>query len=207
MSKKKLENPFSEWPKTRVLKDGGVQLTGKYIQPGLESRADAFFGIMAIGLSIYAAAVVGDVSIGLVVLLVCMAAWYIAVRPLMNGMFGRNLNIKIYPDRITLPGSFRAKNYSRKIPIEFRVEQHIKALNDRTKKRIFANALEVVMQYGEKRVSLAAMPAKYIEKARALVFRLQGVCYNIDEAIKMIDEGNAQHSVRESEFGPAKPVR
>ena len=102
------------------------------------------------------------------------------------------------------------------MPIEFRVEEHQKGLEERAKEikhnkrfpHVYREAVEVVMQYGEKRVPVAELPLKEIEKGKALVIRLQNICDQWDEAARRLAEGQMRPAGETpvSDFGEAPPI-
>jgi hypothetical protein len=210
--KEKVENPFSEWPKTTVLEEGGIHITGKYIAP--ETIPRVHFGTFMLCLGAFVFPAAGGAG-GMAFVLPAIIMFFVAFNETSLGTsFGKNLDIKIFPDKIQLrDGGFFYKTYARKFPIEFRLDEHHKAIheelavrNGAKRTRRYRDAVEVVMQYGEKRVSVAGFRLKEIEQAKALVIRLQNVCYNIDAAMQMAQR--AQEALpKPDEFGRATPIR
>ncbi len=206
MFKRKFEKAVADWPKTAMTKDGGVHVTGKYVQPLLAWRAGmiaAFIGIIA-AVDLWSRGMPGP---GFALLIFLAIVWPLFLRASVYELFGKNVDVKIYPDRIALPGWFGYKNYSRAMPIEFRIEQHHKALAETGQYRIFRAAIEAVMQYGEKRIPLAEMPEKDMELARALIIRLQNVCHSVDAAMKMGANSRTARRAPAGDFGPAPDIR
>lgn len=204
MAKTKYEKAHADWPKMKILNNGGVHLTGVYEHPGLANR-------MLMGwifLSILFALPTG--GIGFIV-----ALFYPLMRPSLVRSFGKKLDVKILPDRIQLGSGWGAKNYSRHMPIEFRVEQHQKAIDEeleaargRRTSRTYREAVETVMQYGEMRIAIAELPLKAIEQAKALAFRLQTVCNSLDAAMEMAAQGrSAPVQSGAGDFGPSPQIR
>lgn len=197
----RFEKALANWPKERRLRDGGVHITGKYISPKLDAGG---------GLAMFVGAIAGGMwgwestqSYAVAAVAAFMGAVLLAMT--IGVIFAKNVDVKIYPDRIAVWSFLGYKNYSRAIPIEFRVEQHHKALTERGGRRLYRNAIEAVMQYGEKRVPIAEMPEREFERARALVIRLQNVCNRVDLAM---NEGKSTAgAAKESEFGPAPEIR
>jgi len=209
--KEKVENPFSEWPKTTVLKDGGVHITGKYIAPETVPRLHFLTFILCVVTFIFPA--MGGAE-GMAVILPILIMIFVLINEKSLGTsFGQNLDIRIFPDKVQLRDGWSYKTYARKFPIEFRIDEHQKAIHEELavrsgakRSRKYRDALEVVMQYGEKRVAVAAFRLKEMEQARALVIRLQNVCYNIDAAVQMI-ASKQQALPEQHEFGRATPIR
>ena len=205
MAKTSFEKAHADWPKMKILKNGGVHLRGVYEHPGLASR-------MLMGwvfLSILFALPTGGV--GLV-----MAFFYPLIRPSLVNFLGKKLDVKILHDRIQLRSGWGYKNYSREMPIEFRVEQHQKAIDEelaesktgRRKPRTYREAVETVMQYGEKRIAVAELPVKAIEQAKALAFRLQTVCNSLDAALEIAAQGrSAPAQGAAGDFGTSPQIR
>jgi hypothetical protein len=141
------------------------------------------------------------------------------IYPLLIKLHSQNLRLNIMADSIKFPSGWGGKTYSRMQPIEFRVEPHQKGMQEEQREartgqrasRIYREAIEVVMQYGEKRVVLAEMLQKDLEKAKALVIRLQGTCAKFDRMLAhMADEMNLPASggaANGGEFGPEWEVR
>ena len=97
--------------------------------------------------------------------------------------------------------------------MELRIEPHHKGALETAKeisrgRRIkvrYRNAIEVVMQYGEKRVPIAEFESQDIEKAKAVLFRIQGAQKEIDDAVsrEIFTKWKVQ---AQSEFGPEPNV-
>jgi hypothetical protein len=200
----KFEKPFSDWPVTTVMKDGGVRITGKYIHPMVEPRFRTLMIFLGFA-SLIPASAAGPVGL---VLPLLIAVFYPAYwRNAGAALMGRRLDIRIYPDKIRLPSGFGYKNYARAAPIEFRVDHHMKGIQKPHLTR-FREAVEVVMQYGDRRIPLADFPMTELETANTLVLRLQAVCYSFDAAMEMAGRGKpgAAHAGA-GEFGPAPDIR
>ena len=215
MFRKKYEKPIAEWPYTQVLKDGGVRIYGKYVQPMLPGRVFALSALI-VGIFAYSVAVNAEsVAPGVMVVVGSIVAWYAGLRAALHNTFGRSVDLKVYPDRIAVRQGFGYKTYSRDYPIEFRVERHEKAVQEESNAmrtgnnsfRVFREALQVVMQYGEKRVPLAELRVKDIEQAKALLIRLQNVCESLDQARQQISEEYVRSTQTLEVFGPAPPIR
>lgn len=204
----RFEEALAAWPKAERMDDGGIRITGAYEQPT--------FGNQTGGALLFIFAVVAFAGLRLESWLAALMVFIVGVviwSKIGVSMFGRKLDIRVYPDRIEIPARFGiSKRYARELPMEFRIEQHQKAFEEERKEqrsrkrqpRTYRDAIEVVLQYGEKRVVLAEMLQKHVEMARALVIRLQNVCASVDLSIASAQDTGAQ---RESEFGPAPDVR
>ena len=100
------------------------------------------------------------------------------------------------------------------MPIEFKIERHQKALaeyqkaqsRNRKMPETYRQAVEVVMQYGEKRVAIAELPETDMERAKALVIRLQTMTDGMEEAARRMAKGQMTPPADASEFGPAPNV-
>ncbi|HYD15421.1 MAG TPA: hypothetical protein VEA77_03375 [Hyphomicrobium sp.] len=212
--KEKVENPFTEWPKTTVLKEGGIHITGKYIAPETVPRIQFVAFLFALWAFIGGAS--GGAAGAAIVLPVAILIGVLAGEKSLGTTFGRNLDIKIFPDKIQFrDGGFFYKTYARKFPIEFRIDEHQKAIHEELaarsgakRSRKYREALEVVMQYGEKRVAVAAFRLKEMKQARALVIRLQNVCNSIDAAMELVSSGNSDRALTSgTDFGPSPQIR
>ena len=165
----KVEKALSDWPKDNInAKKGTVQFSGQYATPGTVSNVVIVSMIIAIPLAIVTA------GIGL--------AFLIPLVPFLWMMFQKNLKISMDEDVIRVNG----RKYDRKIPIEFRVDHHHKAERDKQ----FRDALEVIMQYGEKRIVVAEMRGKDVEKAKALALRLQAWNHSFAKIMASHQEGH-----------------
>jgi len=130
---------------------------------------------------------------GVMVIIGSVVLWHIGLRGILYDMFGKNVDVKVYHDRIAVRQGFGYKNYSRQEHIELRVERHQKAQKEEANairtgnnsSRVFREAIEVVMQYGEKRVPLAEMREEDMEKAKALLLHLQNVCASLNQTTQL----------------------
>lgn len=208
MAKHKFEKAHASWPKTELTGDGGVRVIGKYYPPDY-GALDKFLGFCAAFAALSFAINAGDPMAG-VALFICYALFYFffLIFVLMWLNVSR-LDIKIYPDRIVVLG----KNYAREMPTEFRVEQHEKAQEEeraemragQRKARTYRDAVQAVMQYGEKRVVLVSLKASQIEMANALVIRMQNVCANFGAAMQ-VAASQTSRAAPAGEFGPAPDI-
>jgi hypothetical protein len=189
----KTETPFADWPKTKALKDGGFHVTGSYLHPTTRRTADGFgilFGVIAFFSMISAVRSPGDLF-GFAILAFIIAgitSW------VLRSWLHKNLDIKVHPDKIMVGGRWGYKTYPRNVRMEFRVERHRKAGEEALEEHrkgerqamVYRQAVEVVLQYGERRVVLAEMREKDVEKANALAFRLQDICESQNEALQQL---------------------
>lgn len=207
----KFEKASEDWPRTNVLKDGGIAVTAPYLDPATPKRTDFVFGVLTLLIPIYVLVSTGDVAAAGIVFAVVLVASWLILRPLSHTMLSKKLNLKMYPDRIEIPGRWGVKRYSRAEPIEFRVDDHQKAIKEQIyypQYSTYRNALEVIMQYGEKRIPIAEMHIKELEKARALVIRLQNICDQFDEALNRLLQGQmSEAEPARGDFGPAPDIR
>lgn len=190
---KKIEKPIADWPVDKVNAEKDyVKITGQYAPPTFGQNA-ALYSILFIAPAIPFA---GAYGIALLVPIVWFSRW-IARKP---------LDVRIGRDEIRIKG----KRYAR-VPdvIEFGVTDHERAFHDNP--GLYSNALEVVMQYGEKRVPIAAMRLKDKQKAAALAYRLQRWSKDFEKIMasyqqqKPVSETIGRSS--EDDFGPAPDVR
>lgn len=216
MAKEQFEQAMAEWPYTKLLKDGGMHVFGKYETPGLSQRMLSFWVLLCVVVFFWIFLSTENFAAAAVATGIAAVIYPGVVRPMMVNMLGKNVDVKIYPDKIQVRDGFRYRSYDRQMPIEFRLEEHQKGLEEhareikmqKAQKRIYREALEVVMQYGEKRVPLAEMPATALEQGKALVIRMQNVCNSLDEAVRRMAAGQVRPT-RESagDFGPAPDIR
>ena len=200
----KLEKPFSDWPKTVKMKDGSVRIADKYIHPMLEPRFRTlmiFAGLAALVLGSAGGPLTGF-GIPLAMAVFYPAYW----RKAGTAMMGRKFDIRVYRDKIRVRDGWGFKNYSRHAPLEFRVDHHMKGIQKPHLSR-FREAVEVVMQYGDKRVPLADFPMTELETANTLALRLQAVCYSVDAAEQIAEKSGRVAAKREAgDFGPSPQI-
>ena len=207
----KFEKAVADWPKTRVImvKDGvGVHITGRYMHPGLGDSILHTYVLVGIALGIFATIASANPFPG-VVLGGFMWVLYSIFRDGMVNSFGKKVDFKMFADKIEVRNGFWYKKYSRAVPMEFRIEPHHKGawetakeirLGRRVKVR-YRNAIEVVMQYGEKRVPVAEFEATDIERAKALLFRIQTAVVKMNYAMQ-----ETAKAAERGEFGPEPNV-
>ena len=158
----RFEKPIAGWPHKSELEGGGTRISGTYAQPWLASMMPALFGLVVIahcGLvlagtgSIFAAAAWGAFMTFLYPVL-----WK---HPVIT-MMGKIVDVRVYPDRIRIRQGFFWRTYDRRIPISFGIET-----------RRTGYDVQVVMQYGGRRVVIATMPVADTDRAESLLARLQ----------------------------------
>ena len=204
-----------DWPKTRPIKtkkENGLHITGRYMHPGLRESILNTYVMIGVGLGLVATIATLNPIPG-VVLGGLMWVVYSGFRDGMVKWSGKNVDVKLFKDRIELRNGFSYKKYSRAVPTELRIEPHHKGALETAKeisrgrrmKVRYRNAIEVVMQYGEKRVPLAEFESQDIEKAKAVLFRIQSAQKEIDEA-ESWETFKKWRQQAESEFGPAPNV-
>ena len=214
------------WLKTQELKDQpGVQITGKYKRPFVPGTTHlkfamiaACFGILWLwghGPDVWANVFAGVMAGGI-------GYSFLGILPVIGilKLIPREVDVKILAQKIQIKKGRRYRTYSRNVPIEFRVEQHHKAVQEELEEmkrgkagnRWYREAIEVVMQYGEKRIPIAEMRMVDLEKAKALVIRLQSWCESFDQALKRMADGQISpagemETVSGGDFGPAPDIR
>lgn len=208
----------ADWQSVLDAKTGAISITGKYVPPHVPRRAGWLAGLLFIVLCVGLLLPMGNAAamgIGFVALLLVSG---FVIYPALVKLHSQKLRLGIMADSIKFPGGWGGKTYSRMQPIEFRVEPHQKGMQEEQREartghrasRIYREAIEVVMQYGEKRVVLAEMLSKDLEKAKALVIRLQGTCEKFDRLLAhMADQMNMPEGgkAKGGEFGPEWEVR
>ncbi len=189
MFKKKVEKAKSDWPTDKVnLKKLHVDILGQYPAPNHENKVFGFTLLIVVP--------------GLFVFWPAALAMAVPVFMFFWMTFKRRLNIRISPDMIRVNGKRYALDQIR----EFRVEPHQRAY--KPDPGVYARALEVVMQYGEKRITLAEMRQKEEEKAVALMLRLQNWCEKFEELLARTRQSAQEEAEPESgDFGPSPDIR
>lgn len=182
------EGSTAGWPAEYPMKRGGVRITGTYQHPSL---AEAMPGIgFLFGTFIFVLLLVATANI-ILPLLSSLLLWVFfgAFRRRMVRMFGKKVDLRIFPDRVEVRSGRRYKKYSRAVPMEFRIEPHHKGIEETareaaggSKRVLYRQALEVIMYYGEVRVAFAEFRSVDIELARALLFRVQGTMQQMRES-------------------------
>ena len=199
----RFEEAVEKWPHMKVnAQKGVIQITGRYTAPSewWEKIFPILTGVVWIGLLF----IYWPAAIGVMVITV----WGVFVGP------RQNLDIKITPDAV----KFGRKNYRRGMS-EYSVEEHEKGYDEHQQEarknkriqRIYREAIQVVMRYGEKRIAVADFKLKDKEKAGALVRRLQLLDQGQGFEQIMRDaqpkESGAKPHVDDDEFGAPPDVR
>lgn len=216
------------WLETRELKDQpGVHVIGSYKRPLVPATAHIkFAAVTAVALFIYFLATTtrhDPVTVLFSAMLFTIPVYAflgaLVVRPVLM-LIPRDVDVKVLAEHIQIKKGRRYRTYSRNVPIEFRVEQHHKAAKEEMEEqkrgkpgnRWYREAIEVVMQYGEKRIPIAEMHMLDLEKAKALVIRLQSWCESFDQAVKRMADGQISPAgemgaVSGGDFGPTPDIR
>lgn len=211
----KVEKAMAEWPQTQLLKKGvGFHITGRYAHPKLVHSMPNSYGLIGFVLCGFALVATAN-PLPPVLIAGFMWVFYSSWKSIWTGWAGKKVDVKITPDQIQVRQGYGYKNYDRKERIEFKVERHQKALaeyqraveRNRKMPEIYRQAVEVVMQYGEKRVAIAELPETDMERAKALVIRLQTIADSLDEAVRRMAKGQIAPAGSQSEFGPAPEMR
>lgn len=185
----KVEKAKSNWPTDRInTKKGQVTITGDYRSP----RHGQNVALLTSASFLPPLLLFGPIAALAFAFVALLFFWWV---------MKKNLNVKISPTEIRVNG----KRYDRQQSIEFRAGNHHKAL--RHNPGIYATAIEVVMQYGERRIPIAEMRLRDKHKAVALVVRLQNWCDSFDEAMRQAQAMKQDMAPAAGEFGPAPDVR
>lgn len=211
----KFEKALADWPQTKLIEEhgNGMHITGRYFQPGLEKKMQTSWGFITFGIAGFVLIATANIIAVLFIVAIMAVMYFLLWKPAMAGMLAKHLNIKIFGDRIELrQGGWGYKKYSRDMDIEFKIEQHHKALEEYQREQrygrkmadTYRQAIEVVMQYGEKRVVLCELPNTEIEKAKALVLRIHRMASTLDVAQEV---ARKIEPIREGDFGPAPEMR
>jgi len=218
----KAERALADWPYTMFEPErGSALIAGEHVTPG---RAHGFMLLAATFFFIgMAAAIIAGASYESWGVFFFVGIVVFALTGVIElggpALFARKFAIRIYPDRIEM----RRLSYSLDEDVEFRVEQHRRAsreahmehLSGKREPWVYRRALEVVMQYGERRIVLAEMREKDQDKARALVIRLQNWCDEFEgmrarymkRQAKAASGQPVPEPAKADEFGPAPPIR
>ncbi len=186
----KVEKAQLDWPRDKVdLKKGHVDITGEY--PRLRHE-------MILVLSAFVAFAASLAFVGLLAFL-----FAVLVPLLLRPVIMKKLDVRIGPEIIRVGG----KRYDRSAQPEFRVDHHHRAFLPDSDD-LYRHALEVVMQYGEKRIAIAEMRMKERPKAEALALRLQVWCRDFDRAMAQAQkDAGPDTEPAKGDFGPEPDVR
>jgi hypothetical protein len=207
MNDNAIEQGTSAWPIDEIVpREGKVRIAGSYVQPNLNLQVFVFglvlwwpLLILALWSEVFSAeselpamGVVSIVTVGIALL----------VRSLLMG----KLDLKVGAETVEIG----RKKYSRDERIDFSVEDHHKAILEQQKNpgsRKWRDAIEVIMRYGERRVTIAEMRKCDEEMAISLVLRLQQWCRKFDLAKVSFGQGEEGAAPQvPSEFGKPPDV-
>lgn len=197
----------------RLLKrQGGVRLYGRFPWPGFYGVSIGLFVIVLVLAALYAMQEGGGPEGAIAVMVGLGIGYPLFWRKIMISMIGRPLRVEILPDVIRVKG----RKYDRRHVRGFRIEDHHKGreearrMNRRRSRSepVYNAALEVVMDYGEQRVPIAAMPDRDERMAEALLYRLQSVHENLDAVVggKAVPSSGAPRGGDDA-FGPPPEIR
>lgn len=211
----RIEAPLADWPQFDLIDDGrAAHITGRYRAPSGWWQIGFPMLLVMIGFALLPASCSFDGRFHLLSAGEAgtrAAVWFgaLIVIGILARVFGtrRRLDVTIAADTIRIGG----KTYARQQGLnQFAVEEHEHAYPETRNSqrghpgRVYRDALEVVMRYGERRVAVAAFAQNDVRKAEALLHRLQGFNALLDDARK--DQKLAPSSGGD-EFGPERPIR
>lgn len=221
-SKDRIEKPLADWPHMKFReRENALHITGKYMAPSRWWQVQ--FPAMIVLLSLYVlpascASLVEQVaddkagSVGITYAFFYIVAMFVLTQVCKRYGRKRNLNIRITGDAIVIGG----RRYGRAYPHQFTIEEHEKAFAEdkatggSRRDRIFRDAVQVVLRYGEKRIPVADFRREDIRKAEALHRRLQFIDQDFAEMLGMAAQGDltaVDASGARDHFGPATPIR
>jgi hypothetical protein len=219
-----VEDPYGDWPQCEIRGDKGtVRVTGQYREPSawwqrtfpsllmLVSLGALPWSCSSIGASEYGSSdnIPWDFTwkfmLGYVALLILLVMW---------GNFRgrrREIDVTFSDDKIRIGH----KNYTRSGALnQFEIDRHEKAfaeeraLREQNRRRLYSDAVQVIMRYGGKRVPIAGFDLGDMRKAEALLVRLQTVNASFDEAFDQALLSASGITPDESgDFGRAAPLR
>lgn len=160
------ESALADWPHTRTVQNDGVQISGSYGHPRVTGILPALYTFCAVMLSAMVMAILNSL---VAVVGAGIVFWFLypTWKKGMLDTLGTQIDVRIFADRIEIRKSLFAKHYTRSVPIAFWIEPNYAAFLDHTP------AVEVVMQYGERRIVIAQMRLAEIGHAEALLTQLQ----------------------------------
>ena len=218
-----IETPYADWPRIEVTEaEDALRLTGRYTAPsGWWSEGfPALLVVLWLPLTLVTCSLAtnGNYSKGTSQEFLgspLLVGFIFFVMAVLGEIFGprRKLNVTIGRDSIVISGT----RYMRREGLnQFAIEEHEKtrgeavvAARGHGSGRIYRDAMQVVMRYGEKRVPVAAFRRQDVRKAEALLVRLQGLNAKLDELLAPQAQGVAAPAMpgAKDEFGPARPIR
>jgi hypothetical protein len=180
----KFESPFHDWPSVTAINDKngtGVHITGTFLGVAPSYYILAWYivlctmGFMAVLPLALISRVNGWAFVAITAAL--YPAYFFVWRPLMGFFFGSVVDMRIYPNVISLRDNrFEPyRNYDRNQPIEIRIEPSQKGLGQGPRRllEIHKQSVEIVMIYGLRRVVLGEFERKNMEVAQSLMLRIQ----------------------------------
>lgn len=211
----RIEAPLADWPAFDLIEGGrGARITGRYRAPSGWWQIGFPMLLVMVGFALLPA----SCSLGGRFHLLSASeaitravVWFAAlvVIGVVGRVFGtrRKLDVTIGPDTIRIGG----RTYARQQGLnQFAIEEHEHAYPETRNAqrghpgRVYRDALQVVMRYGERRVAVADFAQTDVRKAEALLHRLQG--FNA-----MLDDGRRDEPFAPGgdggEFGPERPIR
>lgn len=178
---KAFESAKAAWPRRQTIRGGGVRISGRYVQPWLAGAVPGLYGLIAFVLSAMVLADTGSIAAAAIWGALMALLYPLLWKRAMTNLLGKFVDVRVLADRIEVRQGFFRKKYSRCHPIAFRIEPHQRGFDEaleepksrRSRKTTYRFAVEVVMQYGERRIVLAEFRLSDIGQAEALLARLQ----------------------------------
>ena len=221
--KRNVELPLAAWPELEILeREGAVRITGSYsapsmwwsrVFPALTMMASVFllpwscieYGNTRYGNWDHMTAADAGIVIGVFVVgMIALVAFC------QHQGRKRHINVKVTPETIHINGRAYARGEGLN---QFAIEEHEKAFNEAQVlrrgqgSRLYLDAMQVVMRYGEKRIPIADFNGSDARKAEALVVRLQTVDKGLHQLLGSAGENEAAAPGAPDDFGPAKTIR
>ena len=177
----RFEKPTADWPRVRRPEGGGIRISGTYLPPHRAGAVSALFGLIVFAQCALVLAGTGNVVAAAVWGALMALLYPVLWKQAFVSLLGKIADVTVFPDRIEVSHGFLRKKYSRTHPIAFRIEPHHKGFDEvfremktgRRQKSTYRLAVEVVMQYGERRIVIAEMPLADTGHAEALLARLR----------------------------------
>lgn len=213
---KQIEQPFSEWPPMKGLeREPGFQITGSYLAPSWWWSHGFFVVLLLASIYLLPASCTAMNGGSLRAVTAEEALWHTGGYVLLVFVLAavaerigtrRKLDVKITREAIEIDG----KRYARAVRHQYAIEEHEKAVAETEAARrgygrpIYREAMQVVMRYGERRVPIADLRRADLEKAQALLVRLQDLDRGLEKILGMAE---APRSEERDAFGKVKPIR
>lgn len=175
---KKYESAKARWPRSRPVRGGGLRISGRYAQPWLAGAVPRLYGLIVFIQCAMMLASTGNLIAALVWAALMAFLYAVLWKRALTNLLGKFVDVRVLPDRIEVQGRLFRKKYSRSNPVAFRIEPHHRGADEalktgRAQAGVYRFAVEVVMQYGERRIVIAEMPHSGIGHAEALLTRLR----------------------------------